>query len=409
MADHGVAQHAQLLHQRARRDDVAQAQRRRQALRDRADVDDAAALVEALQRRHRRAGVQVLGLVVVFDEHEVVQLGLAQQALPALERQRRRGRALVRGRDEYVVEHGQRIDDQAAFVDSQLERARLAQREAVARVRVARLFEAEPCARVEQGFGEQVVGVLRADREDDLLLQREDAALGQQAGADLFDQFGHVFGLEVGCPVRQLRAGQAPGAALAEVLGGKELRVVGAVDEGVRVVAPLAGLGQGGPLGQRAQHARRPVGGAAGMAARLGDRLGRQGVLRPRVAGDEHAAARPRLQEPFVDQLHVGGGDGVAADAEQRRQLARGRQRRAAAEVPFEDGMDDRQAQARLQGQRRLVGQLEQARPLDGSGRRHGAPSLRRAVSPAGLGDSPHLALPRRPGADYAWPARRSP
>ena len=79
MAHHRMAQHAQLLHQRARRDDVAQAKRRRQALRHRADVDDAAALVQALQRRHRRAGVQVFGLVVVLDHDEVCELGLAQQ------------------------------------------------------------------------------------------------------------------------------------------------------------------------------------------------------------------------------------------------------------------------------------------------------------------------------------------
>ena len=117
MAQHRVAQPAQLVDQRTRRDDVAEPQRRRQALRDRADVDHAAALVEALQRRHRRAGVQVLGFVVVFDDDEIALLGQAQQAVPALEAQRRGGRALVRRRHVEVVEIGQAVDDDAFGID----------------------------------------------------------------------------------------------------------------------------------------------------------------------------------------------------------------------------------------------------------------------------------------------------
>ena len=369
MPHHRMADRAQLLDQRAGRHDVAEPQRGREALGHRAHVDHAAGLVEALERRHRRAFVEVLGLVVVFDDDEVLQLGLAQQTLPALEAQRGGGRALVRGRDEQVVDRRQRIDDQAFGVDRDLHPPRPAQREAVARVRVAGLLQADALRPVEQRIGEQVVRVLRTDRDDDLGPVREHAALGQEARPDLLDQLGHVVGVEIGRPVRQLRAREAARAAFAEVFGREQLRVVGAIDERVRVVTPPVGLGERRPADQRAQHAPVPGRCGARRAAGAGQRIGERGRQRLRVLRDEHTAARPRFEKALVRQLQVGRGHRGAAHAEHGSELARRRQRRAGAEPAIEDRLHHGEAQAPLQWERRLRGQLEQRRPLDGGAR----------------------------------------
>jgi hypothetical protein len=73
-------------------------------------------------------------------------------------------------------------------------------------VRVAGLLEAQPGVGAEQRVGQQVEGLLRADRDQDLLGQREHAALGQHAQADLLDQVGQVVGLEVGVQLGAARA-----------------------------------------------------------------------------------------------------------------------------------------------------------------------------------------------------------
>ena len=52
----------------AGRDEEADAQARRQALAEGADVDDPAVPVEALQRFERSGGVAELAVVVVFDD-----------------------------------------------------------------------------------------------------------------------------------------------------------------------------------------------------------------------------------------------------------------------------------------------------------------------------------------------------
>jgi hypothetical protein len=93
------------------------------------------------------------------------------------------------------------------------------------------------------------------------------------------------------------------------------------------------------------------------------------GVVRPAVPSTaahrrhEDAAARPRQQEAVVDQLLVGRGHGVAAEADQLRQVTRRGQWRALGQAPGADLAHDGRAQPALQGQRRLVGQIEQFVP----------------------------------------------
>ena len=363
VAHHGMAQHAQLVDQRARRNDVAQPQRGRQALGQRPHIDHTPALVQALERGHGRALVEVLGLVVVLDDHEIALLGAAQQLLAPLQAQRHGGGALVRGRDEQVVQRRQAIDHHAFLVHGHGHPVRAAQRKGVARMRVAGLLEAQALRGVQQRVGQQVEGLLRAHGDQDLFLEREHAAPGQQAQADLLDQVGHVVGLEVRRPVRQLGARQAARAAFPEAFGGKQRGIVHAVDEGVGVLAPLQRLGQRVPVRQRAQHACRPVRcGLPGTCRRQGH--GAVHTSQARIPGHEHAAARAGFQKAFIHELLVDRGHGIARHLQQARQLARGRHGRAGRQAAFEDGLDQGQAQAVLQGKAGLLGQREQAGPL---------------------------------------------
>ena len=375
VAHHGVAQTAQLGNQRARRHDVAQAQRGRQTLGDRAHVNHAPHFVQAFERGHGFAGVQVLGLVVVLNHYKILLRRLAQQQLATLQAQGAGGGTLVGGRDKHVVQRWQALHHQAVRVYRHWHTLGLAQGKAVARMRVAGLFQANALGLVKQGFGQQVVGVLGAHGDDDFFWQGKHAALGQQAQADLLNQLGHVAEFKVRRPVRQMGARQAVYAALPKRLRRKQQRIEGAVDKRVGVFAPLVGFGQGALIGQRAQHASGPVGrlkrstaGCAGKPYEGGRRRlvwrlaqGQGGV---RLVGDKHATARARFDEAVVHQLRIGRGDGVAAQAQHMGQLARRRQQGAHRQAAVQNGLHHGQAQALLQGQSGLVGQGKQAFPL---------------------------------------------
>ena len=126
----------------------------------------------------------------------------------------------------------------------------MAQRKAVACMRVAGLFQAHALVFIKQAFGQQVIGVLRANGNQYLFGQGKHAALGQEAQADLLNELRHVAELEVGRPVRQVRARQAVYAAFPKRFGRKQLRVVGAIHKGVGIAAPLVRFGQGALVGQ---------------------------------------------------------------------------------------------------------------------------------------------------------------
>ena len=389
VAQHGVAQFAQLGDQCARGDDVAQAQRGRQAFGDRTHVNHPPDFVQAFERGHGLTLVQVFGLVIVFNHHKVFALGQHQQGGAPLHAQRVRGRALVRGGDKAVIQARQVVHDQALRIHRQRHKLRRAQGKAVARVRVAGLLQADALLRIKQGLGQQVVRVLRAHGDQYFFGQRENAALGQQAQADLLDHLGHVAELEVRGPLRQVRARQAVHAAFTKRLGRKQQRVIGAVNKGVAVLAPLVRLGQGALLHQRTQNPGAPIGlgafgaGALGrgyqVRAGAGRRAGCHALGHIQSAGrrdHKYAATRARLQKTIVHQLGVRGGNSVAAQAQQSRQLTRRGQRRASRQTPVQNGLYHRQTQALLQRQGGFVGQGEQGFPLSALGtgmRGHGA------------------------------------
>ena len=371
VAQHGVAQFAQLGDQRARRNDVAQAQRGRQAFGHRAHVNHPPHFVQAFERRHGLALVQVFGFVVVFNHHKIFALRQRQQSGAPLHAQGVGGGALVRGGDKTIIQVRQVVHDQALRVDRQRHKLRCPQRKAVARVRVARFLQAHALLRIKQGLGQQVIGVLRAHGDQNLFGQREHAALGQQAQADLLNDLGHIAELKVRRPLRQVRARQTVYAALPKSLGRKKQRVVGAINKGVAVLAPLVGLGQGALFHQRTHNPGVPIGlGPLGARALGGTgqvrTLGR--VLRHvQTAGrlhHKHAAARARFQKTIVHQLGISGCHGVAAQAQQHGQFARRWERRASGKAPVQNRLHHRQTKALLQRQCGFVGQGEQGFPL---------------------------------------------
>ena len=76
--------------------DVADAQARREHLRERADVDHAAVRIHAAERRQRIALEAQRRVGVVLDHEHVVADGELEHGRPPLERERRAARVLER-------------------------------------------------------------------------------------------------------------------------------------------------------------------------------------------------------------------------------------------------------------------------------------------------------------------------
>jgi hypothetical protein len=157
----------------------------------------------------------------------------------------------------------------------------------------------------------------------------------------LLDHLAHVVGFEIRRPPLQLRTRQAAHAALAELFDREHLRIVPAVDEWVRVLAPALGLGQRRARTQRTQDAPAPVRrlrGAGGQGGGRGGRTRRIGDdCLSRAASDEDAAARTRLKKAVVGELTIRGGHGVAAQTGQLRKITRRRQRGTLRETSGQD------------------------------------------------------------------------
>ena len=83
-----------------RDDDVGDAERREHRLRQRADIDDAAAVVQALHRRDRMPAEAILAVVVVLDDPGVVLLGDMEEAEAHVHRHHQAERPLAGGGDE---------------------------------------------------------------------------------------------------------------------------------------------------------------------------------------------------------------------------------------------------------------------------------------------------------------------
>ena len=141
-------------------------------------------------------------------------------------------------------------------------------------------------------------------------------------------------------------------------------RVVGAVDERVRIAAPLVGLGQRRPAGRASAARARPTAGAR-AGRRAGARRGSAALRRrrPRIRARRRrrcaAAIRgsPRRSAAGRPRSRCCGSGRAARPARATTAAARRRQ------PPVEHRLHDRQPQPPLQRQRRLLGQLEELAP----------------------------------------------
>lgn len=189
--DHRLRLH-QGVDQRRRRHHIAQAQARKQYLRQRTDVDHATGAVQALQRCQGRAGVTVLAVVVVLGDPGAVRLGPAQQReAPAQAHGHAEGQ-LVRGCGEdhrgVRVVRG-RISDVHAFgVDRHQAHARTGYLEGCGGAPVAGRLQPHPLARRQQQLRQQVEGLLRPSGNNDLLGRAAEPARGIQVGAQQLAQ-----------------------------------------------------------------------------------------------------------------------------------------------------------------------------------------------------------------------------
>src|SRR6202020_1529254 len=104
-------------------------------------------------------------------------------------------------------------------------------REDVAGIRIPRVLDANRGAAIDQQIGQQIERLLCADRDEDLLVRRPNAAQRQHFVADLLDQPGIVAGVSVLCPIERLVTEEDLLAARAPLGGWKQGLVELSVNE----------------------------------------------------------------------------------------------------------------------------------------------------------------------------------
>ena len=310
---HQPPQPARLFHQRLGGHQKAQAHPRRERLRQRAEIDHPPVPVARFQRRF--AGEGDLALVVVLDDQEIVLRG-AREDLVAARPGHHHHRGAMRARcQQRQIEPLPRGDPRTFLVDRQRHALRAGHLEDEARIRVARHLAAHALARPRQKLREQVEPLLRAERDQDLLGPRIDAALGQDAGADLLDQHRIVIDRAIRRPPVERGPPQCIARRIAPRVEREQPRIDLPEDERIGIVLPVQRLADMVELRGGDPDARLPIdhGGAS-------DAL----PFPLPAGGDEQPAARLRLEIAARDQLVVDGGGGVARDAQLLGQRARG-------------------------------------------------------------------------------------
>ncbi|CDX16703.1 hypothetical protein MPL3356_220181 [Mesorhizobium plurifarium] len=343
---HEATQRAKLGDQSRRGHDVAEPQAWSERLRHRADIDDAAGAVEALQRLLRRL-VEQLAVIAILDDDLVVAVGARQKVLPPLRRQGHHGRAVVAGRDEDEagIARDRRSHD-ARLIDRNRLDIGAGQPEDRAGVGIAGVLHRHFRTLGHQQRSEHVERVLRAQRHDDLVRIGEDAAARQEPGLDLLDQQRIVAIHHVGRPVADLQHRQRHAVALAPFGGWKQRRIELAVDERIGGLDPVVVLGRRRHVACGDLPARLPVD-LILLVRRLLVWLGGGGQ---HVRVDEMAAPLARHQETLVDQLLEGEHHCAAGNPKFFRENSARRQRHRGGDLSVENGRDDRLADLRLEG-----------------------------------------------------------
>ena len=153
-------------HEAFGKNDEAQSQRVEQHLGECPDVDDAAGPVQTLQGWHRRPGIAVLGVVLVFNDPRILAGRPIEQFGAAARRHGDAERKLIRGRN--VSQPGVGLlapglfDDQSFLIDRHRDDSGARGAKSKQGAGIAGIFHPDRIAGIEEQAGHKVEPLLRA-------------------------------------------------------------------------------------------------------------------------------------------------------------------------------------------------------------------------------------------------------
>ena len=226
--------------ERGRGDEHAEPQRRRERLQQCRDVGDALAGGAGAQRRRRRLEVARLALEIILDDDEVALGRHRHERRAPRGRERDAGRPLVARRDvddaaavepfvhdHAFVVHGLEYDPRAAAAQQRDE------------LGIARLFDGDCRARLDQELDREVQRLLAAGGDEHFVRPRVDAAAREHLAADFLQQLAVVGIRGVGGPVADLGQGERRPARLAPFRDREQREVELRADEWIRELLPV--------------------------------------------------------------------------------------------------------------------------------------------------------------------------
>ena len=328
-----AAQGRQGLHQRARRDHVAQPDSGEERLVEGAHVDHPLAAIQALQRRQGRALVAELrGVIVFHDPGAGLPRPGDQLQAPAHRHRHAQGELVRRGHESgagirRALHAG--LDDQARAVDRYEAGVGARRVQSLAGLQVAGVLEPHLVPVPQQQPHRQVHGVLGAGGDDHLLGRADHASRG-----------AHI----VGDRAAQSRVARRLG--IAEVLRAQRAQRPA---RGNRPGVQRAGVHECAPVGEHLRRGRLGPNWDVGQLQRPGRQPRRRGRLRGATGGlqVEHArqvvrdvGARPgaSLGIAFGQQLVIGRHHRGPRHAQAHREVAAGREPAAGLEGARMDG-----------------------------------------------------------------------
>ena len=253
------------------------------------------------------------------------------------------------------------VDDDAVLVDRLVYEPRTAPMQQRNQLGITGFLDRDRGTRLNQQLDRQEQGLLRAGRHQHLVWPCMDTAPRQHLGADLLHEHGIVGVACVDRPPLDLRHRQRQAARLTPLVHRKQRAVQAALDE--RIGIPLPVGRNRNQLLELPQCLQPPCPGRLSGGRSPARHPGlRTEAASPLPEADEDAATRSCLEVSVGDQLLVGGGHGIAGDAEMAGQRAARRHARAGSERPERDAGHDLLPDLVLQRERTFASDLQHGR-----------------------------------------------
>ena len=334
MPQHDAPDRAGLADDVAVGDYEAEADPRGDGFRQAADVDDPPARIHRPQRRGRSREVVDLRLVVVLQNEEIVlDRGLDQCPAPGKGHGHHGRKLVARSREHQLAAGRDGRRDQAVPVDGHPDQLVPRYPEGVSGAVKSRVLDGDWPVPVRQHHADDAQRVLCAERDEDLLVVRVDAAVAQHPLAQLLDEPRTVALHRVSHPHRHLPAAESLPRALPPGVDGEQVRIELVVDERVGIAHPVQRIldrDQGRRLELDGSRRRLPAPCRLVFAV-----LRREGHAQ--IGVDEVPGPVACDQEAELDQPVVGGKDGVSRDIELARKLPARWQRPIVGQYPGRD------------------------------------------------------------------------